>query len=119
MAGNSLNSRRAQIIWALVPIASAGLVLELPFFWRAMKTKRRSDIWAAAVFGVAQAAVYIAFAADPSKRSDQISNVTGSVVWACAFAAAVGAAWLYRPLDKDEQMDRAVQDQRSGSSYLT
>ncbi|MCX4799605.1 hypothetical protein OG497_37760 [Streptomyces sp. NBC_01242] len=113
-----LNSRKAQVVWALVPIVLAGLVLELPFAWRALKTKKRSDVAAAVGFGVAQIAVYVAFATDQSSEADKISNVTGAVVWFCAFTAAVGAAYLYRPLDKDEQVDRAAQDNRPGSSYL-
>ncbi|MEV7401978.1 hypothetical protein AB0N93_16505 [Streptomyces sp. NPDC091267] len=112
-----LNSRRAQIFWAIVPIALAGFILELPFIWRALKTKKRSDIRAAAVFGIAQLAVYAAFAFDQSNKADEISDITGSVVWLCAFSAAVGAAYLYRPLNKEEIVDQR-RDTRPGSSYL-
>jgi len=112
-----LNSRRAQIVWAIVPIALAGLVLELPFIWRALKTKKRSDINAALGFGVAQIVVYVTYAFDQSGRDDRVTNFTGAVVWFCAFAAAVGAAYLYRPLSKDEVASRA-QNNRPGSSFL-
>lgn len=113
-----LNSRKAQIIAAIIPLVSAGLVLEAPFVWRALKTKKPSDIKAAIGFGILQLAVYIAFATDHSPRADKVSNLTGSVVWLCAFTAVFGAAWLYRPLNKEERMDRAAQNDRPGSSYL-
>lgn len=112
-----LNSRRAQIFWAIVPIALAGFILELPFVWRALQTKKRSDITAAVVFGVAQLAVYAAFAFDQSDKADEISNLTGAVVWLCAFSATVGAAYLYRPLSKEEIAEQR-QDTRPGTSYL-
>jgi uncharacterized membrane protein (GlpM family) len=108
-----LNSRKAQIIAGLTPVALAGFILAAPFAWRALKTRKPGDIKAAAVFGVAQLVVYAAYAFDPSKDPQQLSNITGAVVWFCAFAAAFFAAYLYRPLDKDE-----VMDQRPGSSYL-
>ncbi|MFE0472702.1 hypothetical protein ACFW2V_13905 [Streptomyces sp. NPDC058947] len=113
-----LNTRKSQIISALIPIFSVGLLLEAPFAWRALKTKKQSDIRAAIVFGVLQVAVYVAFAIDNSPKADQVSNLTGSVVWGCAFAAAFAAAWLFRPLNKEEQMDQARSEQRSGSSFL-
>lgn len=112
-----LNSRRAQIFWAIVPLALAGFILELPFVWRALRTKKKSDIKAALVFGVAQLAVYAAFAFDPSGKADEISDITGSVVWLCAFSAAVGAAYLYRPLSKEEIADQC-RDTPPGPSYL-
>ncbi|MEU5076074.1 hypothetical protein AB0G76_31660 [Streptomyces asoensis] len=113
-----LNSRTAQIVWPIVCIALAGLVLEAPFAWRALKTKKRSDIIAAAVFGVAQVVVYVAFALDQSDRSDQVSNLTGAVVWFCALSAAFVAAYLYRPLSKEERVEQAARNTRPGSSYL-
>lgn len=113
-----LNSRKTQIIAALIPFISAGLVLEAPFAWRALKTKKPSDIKAAVGFGVLQVAVWVAFATDQNTRSDGVTNFTSATVWACAFAAIFGAAWLYRPLSKEERVDQAVQDQRPGSTYL-
>ncbi|MFE0490265.1 hypothetical protein [Streptomyces griseoaurantiacus] len=113
-----LNSRWSMIIAGLVPFLSAGLLLEAPFALRALKTKNRTDIAAAVVFAFLQVAVYVAFATDDSPRSDEISNVTGATVWFCALAAAFTAGWLYRPLSKDEAMDRAARSTRPGSSYL-
>lgn len=113
-----LNSRKAQIIMGLVPVALAGFILAVPFVWRALKTRRPGDIRAAVAFGVVQLVVYAAIAFDPSKDPSRLSNVTGATVWLCAFAAAFAAAYLYRPLNKDEAMDQAVRDQRPGSTYL-
>lgn len=116
-----LNSRTAQIVWAIVPVALAGLLLELPFVWRALKTKKSSDIKVAVAFGVVQVAVYAAFAFDQSSQADRVSNFTGAVVWLSAFSAAVAAAYLYRPLSKEEAAERAqaqARDTRPGSSYL-
>jgi ABC-type methionine transport system permease subunit len=112
-----LNSRKAQIVWGLVPLVLAGLVLAVPFVWRALKTGRPGDIRAAVGFGVAQVVVYAAFALDQSK-GDEVSNLTAAVVWFLAFSAAVGAAYLYRPLSKEEVVDQAARDTRPGSSYL-
>ncbi|MFI9598663.1 hypothetical protein ACIHCX_02100 [Streptomyces sp. NPDC052043] len=117
MAQASLNSRKAQVVWAIIPIALAGFVLELPFIWRALKTKKGGDVMAAIGFGIAQIAVYVAIASDDGEQGE-VSNVTGAVVWFCAFAAAVGAAYLYRPLSKEERMDQIAQDTRPGSTYL-
>lgn len=108
-----LNSRSAQIFWALVPIALAGLLLALPFVWRALKTKKRGDLNVAAVFVAIQILVYVAFALD----SDVSKNATGAVIWFFTFSAAVGAAYVYRPLSKEERMEQA-QENRSGSTYL-
>jgi putative copper export protein len=113
-----VNSRKAQIIATLIPFVSAGLVLEAPFAWRALKTKKTSDIKVAIAYGVLQVVVWVAFAADQSTRPKEISNVTGVTVWACIFAAMFGAAWWFRPLNKEERMDQATQDQRPGSTYL-
>jgi hypothetical protein len=113
-----LNSRTAQIVWPIVCVALAGLVLEVPFAWRALKTRKRSDIIAAVVFGLTQVMVYLAFALDPSDRSGQVSNLTGAVVWFCALSAAFVAASLYRPLSKEEQAELAERSTRPGSSYL-
>lgn len=116
-----LNSRTAQIVWAIVPVALAGLLLGLPFVWRALKTKKPGDIRAAITFGIAQVVVYVAFAFDQTDQSDHVSNLTGAVVWFCAFSAAVAAAYLYRPLSKEEQAARAqaeIRNNRPGSSYL-
>lgn len=113
-----LNSRKAQIIAGLTPVALAGFILAVPFAWRALKTRKPGDIRTAVVFGVVQLVVYAAFAFDPSKDPHTVSNVTGAVVWFSAFAAAFFAAYLYRPLNKDEAMDRAAHDQRPGSTYL-
>lgn len=113
-----LNSRKAQIFWAVIPFVTAGLALELPFIWRALKTKKSGDIKVAAAYGVLQIAVYIAFAFDPSNSAKEVSNITGATVWFCAFAAIVGAAYLYRPLSKEEAMDQARNEQPPGSSYL-
>jgi hypothetical protein len=113
-----LNTRKAQIIAAVIPFLSAGLLLAVPFAWRALKTKKSGDIKAAIAFGVLQVVVYVAFATDKSPRADELSNLTGSVVWGCAFAAAFAAAWIFRPFSKEERMEQARNDQRSGSTYL-
>lgn len=112
-----LNTRKAQIIAALIPFLSAGLLLAVPFGWRALKTKKQSDIRLAIAAVVAQVAVYVAFATDQSPKADQVTNTTGAIVWLCAFAAVFAAAWVFRPLNKEEQMDQA-QNQRPGSTYL-
>lgn len=112
-----LNSRKAQIFWGIVPIITAGLALGLPFVWRALKTKKSSDIWTAAAFLVPQVVVYILFATDPN-QGDKVSNLTGSVTLFCAIAGTVGAAYLYRPLNKEERMEQARNEQRPGSSFL-
>jgi ABC-type transport system involved in cytochrome c biogenesis permease component len=113
-----LNSRKAQIIWPIIVLGLAGFVLVAPFAWRALKTRRPGDIKAAVVFGVVQLVVYAAYAFDPSKDPQQLSNITGATVWLGAFTAAFFAAYLYRPLTKDEAMDQAARDQRPGSTYL-
>jgi uncharacterized membrane protein (GlpM family) len=113
-----LNTRKAQIVAALIPLLSTGLLLATPFAWRALKTKKSSDIKAAIAFGVLQVMVYIALATDKSPRADELSNLTGSVVWGCALAAVFAAAWIFRPFTKEEQMDQARSDQQSGSTYL-
>lgn len=113
-----LNSRKAQIVAAAVPVISAGLLLAAPFVWRALRLKKRGDIWTAVTTGVLQAVVYIAFAVDQSPQANRVSNATGAVVWFCAFTAMLAAAWAFRPLSKDEQMERARTEQRPGSTYL-
>ena len=113
-----LNTRKAQIISALIPFLSAGLLLAVPFVWRALKTKKQADIRLAIAAVVAQVAVYVAFATDQSPKADQVSNTTGAIVWFCAFVAVFTAAWVFRPLNKDEQMDQARSEQRPGSSFL-
>lgn len=110
-----LNSRKAQIIWPIVVIGLAGLILELPFFWRAMKTRKPSDIKVALAFILPQLAVWTDFALD---NTGNPSNIGTAIVWVCAITAAVGAAWLYRPLSKNEAMDQAARNTRPGSSYL-
>jgi len=113
-----MNSRKSQIIATLIPIALAGMILAVPFVWRALRTKARADVKVAIASGVMQVAVWSAYAFDPSDRADRVSNVTGAVVWFCAFAAAAAAAWVFRPLNKEEQMDQARSEHRPGSTYL-
>ncbi|MCX5443741.1 MULTISPECIES: hypothetical protein [unclassified Streptomyces] len=113
-----LNSRTAQIVWAIVPVALAGFILELPFVWRALKTKKRSDIIAAAVFGVVQIVVWLLFVVFSEGSGTLREDLPAAVIWIGALSAAVAAAYLYRPLSKEESMDRAQGEQRPGSSYL-
>jgi ABC-type Mn2+/Zn2+ transport system permease subunit len=105
-----LNSRVAQIVWGLVPLVLAGSILELPFIWRALKTKKRSDIRLAVIW-----LLYVIFTQDSSTLRE---DVPAALIWISAFAAAVAAAYVYRPLNKEERMDQAAQDRRPGSSYL-
>jgi glucose dehydrogenase len=109
-----LNSRKAQVIWPVVIIALAGLILILPFVWRALKTKARNDIRLVAAFVVPQLAVWTDFALDNDGHPNSVGTM---IVWICAIAAAVTAAWVYRPLNKDEQMDQAATT-RPGTDFL-
>jgi hypothetical protein len=113
-----LNSRVAQIVWGLVPLVLAGSILELPFIWRALKTKKRSDIRLAVIFGVVQLGVWLLYVIFTQDSSTLREDVPAALIWISAFAAAVAAAYVYRPLNKEERMDQAAQDRRPGSSYL-
>lgn len=113
-----LNSRAAQIVWALVPVVLAGFILEAPFAWRALKTRKRSDVIVAVVFGAVQIVVWILFGIFSEGAGTLREDIPALIVWAAAFVAAFTAAYLFRPLNKAERMEQAGNEQRPGSSYL-
>lgn len=112
-----LNTRKAQIIMGLLPVITLSLLAFWPFVWRALKTRKVSDIYAAVTFSVAQVACWIGLMLSPTTHKDGPDNLAAGVTWLLILAAAITAAWLYRPLNKEEQMDQA-QNARSGASYL-
>ncbi|MFI6524232.1 hypothetical protein [Streptomyces uncialis] len=113
-----LHSRLAQIVWGIVPIASAGTALVLPFVWRVLKRRSWDDIRTAFCFAVAQVAVYVGFSLDRT-ADGSLTGPAGAIIWLCVGTAMVGAAYVYRPLSKEELADRAARAQtRPGSSYL-
>ncbi|GEK00364.1 hypothetical protein [Streptomyces sp. 1-11] len=113
-----LNSRKAQIIMGLLPIGTLSLFIFFPFVWRALKTKKASDSTLAAVFTVAEVALLVALSLSPQTHKNGPDNLAAMLMWVVMLAATITAAWLYRPLSKEERMDQAAQNQRPGSSYL-
>ncbi|MFD8648669.1 hypothetical protein [Streptomyces mirabilis] len=113
-----LNSRKAQIAMGALPIVTLSLFVFFPFVWRALKTKRASDVRLAVLFSVAELASLVALSLAPTTHKDGPDNLIAMLVWVVMLAATVTAAYLYRPLNKDEAMDQAARNTRPGSSYL-
>lgn len=113
-----LNSRKAQIVMSVLPIGTLSLFMFFPFVWRALKTRRPSDVRLAVVFCAAEMGLLIAMVITQQTHRDGPDNVAALLMWVAMLAATVTAAYLYRPLDKAERMDQAARDTRPGSSYL-
>lgn len=118
MASNSLNSRKAQWIMGTLPIVTLSLGTFFPFVWRALKTRKTSDTYLAVAFSVAELAGLVALSLSPTTHDAGPDNLIAMLVWVIILTAAITAAYLYRPLDKAEQMDQAAQSTRPGSDYL-
>jgi cyanate permease len=113
-----LNSRKAQIVMGALPIVTLSLFIFFPFVWRALKTRRASDIRLAVLFSAAELAGLVGLSLSPTTHKDGPDNLIAMLMWVVILAATVTAAYLYRPLSKDERMDQAARDARPGSSYL-
>lgn len=113
-----LNSRKAQVVMGLLPLLTLSLFAFFPFVWRALKTKRPGDIRTAVIFSVAEVGCWIWLVTSPTTHNNGPDNAAAGVTWLLILAAVIAAAWLYRPLDKEERMDQATQNSRPGSSYL-
>lgn len=116
---HNLNKRWIQVTMTLLPVASVSLFTFFPFVWRALRTKKASDIRLAVIFGGAQVLIYVVSGfTDDWHGEPGGNNIVGALLWVLILSAAVTAAWVYRPLNKTEQAAQGRGQGPSGSTYL-
>ena len=111
------NKRWVQIVMAVLPVASLSLLTFFPFVWRALKTKKASDIRLAVIFTALEVVMLTALSLSERTYKAGPDNVIAMFMWFVMLAATITAAYIYRPLNKEEQAAQA-QDTRSGSTFL-
>lgn len=98
-----MNSRKWQVGMVALVMLSFGILSFAPFLWRVLRLKEKTTAIMLAVVGLLEALWFgLSTAQDSTGNEYAWGNVAGLFGILTILLAGVGAAWMFRPLRKEE-----------------